>query len=163
MRVKGIEASGLRYIAESCGLGIEVGEKRGRYTLCRLKLGPARTYRATSARKPEQYTGSVCYHGHYDFMRLCFEFEPEAVIVTGLARYEGKRDFETKAPEVGEGRPGMTLPTYEVGVHGPAIAQCCHCTEVEIERAHGIYRDVRTDAEETVTAEDVSTVGEATT
>lgn len=141
MRVKGIAPSGLRYIAESCGLGIDISGTNGNYTTCRLRLGPARDWRATSPRNPDRYTGAVCFHGHYLFMRLCFQFEPETVIVTGLVRYEGRRDFQIKAPEVGEGRPGLTLPTYEVGVHGPAIADCCRCTEVDIERAHGIYRE----------------------
>lgn len=47
------------------------------------------------------YTSAVCFHGHWEIYREIFRLNPDAVIVTALARYENLRDLENKAPHIG--------------------------------------------------------------
>lgn len=43
--------------------------------------------------KPRTIGGVLCWHGHRDFMRLLFDRYPSAVLVSCLARYEGRDGF----------------------------------------------------------------------
>jgi hypothetical protein len=130
--------SDLRLIGDRVGLRVDIGTTRGRFTNFRLRLGEktedgTRKYQRVSSRwsvndKPRK-VGAVCFHGHYAFMREAFDLAPDAVIESQLARYDGKRDFEIKAPEVGNGRPPHTLPSYVPGVHGTTFNDSCTCNE----------------------------------
>lgn len=54
------------------------------------RLGFRRRKDGTRCRVP----GAVCWHGHRAFMRALLEVAPHAVIVTGMARYDGREHFE---------------------------------------------------------------------
>lgn len=132
-------------VAREVGLRVKLGDTHKEYTYFTLALGPVREdgtrrFQRMSARYSTgkvRRIGSVCFHGHYAFMAGCFEREPEAIIESQLARYEGRRDFQIKAPEVGYGRPPHTLKDYVPGVHGQAFTDACTCTEEEREELGG--------------------------
>lgn len=141
MRVKGISAPALRMIADDTGVRVDIGNKNGHYQNFVLRLDRSQKNPDGSQKygriNPDRRTvtgqpwsiGKVCYHGHFAFMRLMFEFEPDAILVSGLARYEGRTDFRVIAPEVAMGRPPHTMESYVPGVHGPAFCDTCTCPE----------------------------------
>lgn len=85
-------------------------------------------YRALAARMQyrklgsdmKRWTGAVCFHGHKRFMDEIFKRNPDAVIVTMLARYAGRADFEAKWSGVGMGQHG---PAYQ----GTQYREACNC------------------------------------
>lgn len=68
----------------------------------------------------ERWTGAVCFHGHKAFMDEVFKLNPEALIVTTMARYEGKEDFDRKWVGTGMRPHGM-------GYMGLQYREFCDC------------------------------------
>lgn len=61
-----------------------------------------RTTRSWHKGRRRRRIAAVCYHGHYAWMARLFQANPEAKIVTKLARYDGLGDFKYRAGLVGE-------------------------------------------------------------
>jgi hypothetical protein len=68
----------------------------------------------------QRWTGAVCFHGHKAFMDGVFERNPDALIVTRMARYEGKEDFDRKWSGTGMESHG---PAYQ----GTQYREACNC------------------------------------
>jgi hypothetical protein len=68
-------------------------------------------------------TRSVCWHGHRDFFRALFELAPEARVVTAMATYRGREDFEASHEESGWRNIGSQMdPIY--------ARDACDCNRV---------------------------------
>jgi len=67
---------------------------------------------------------AACYHGHYAFMESLFDLEPEAVIRSAMATYDGQEQFYNTAGNAGYRNIGsqMTPLCYE---------DACDCAEEE--------------------------------
>lgn len=52
---------------------------------------------------------AACWHAHRDVMREIFDRAPDAILVTALARYEGRDDFERKYRATGEQNIGSMV------------------------------------------------------
>ncbi len=64
---------------------------------------------------------AACWHAHRDVMRMIFAVNPDALLVTALARYEGLDDFERKFPDTGDLNIGTVFdPLY--------LSDACLCT-----------------------------------
>jgi hypothetical protein len=136
------EATGVAIFADWNGNGIR---KDGRALNFRLALGSERvaegTYRGANGRKrtfpllwqrkgtsaawsqeEPRRIASVCWHGHYAFMRYLLALVPEARIKTAFADYRGLDEFLRDAPETGEKNIGSSY--YPL-----AMADACYCAE----------------------------------
>ena len=75
-------------------------ERKGNFLHFTLKVkdssGPG-ARRSHSGRK----LASACWHVHRDLMMLIFDRHPDAILVTALARYEGRDDFYNKFEATG--------------------------------------------------------------
>jgi len=65
--------------------------------------------------------GAVCWHGHREFMRQCFQVNPEARIKSQLADYRGSNDFEFRH------RKTFGKPYSHHGAR--PVGQACDCHE----------------------------------
>jgi hypothetical protein len=67
------------------------------------KLHPMLWHRRTSNTwsNSERRVASVCWHGHYAFMRYLLALRPDARIKTSMADYHGLKSFFDTAPETG--------------------------------------------------------------
>jgi len=79
----------------------------------------------TSASEPRR-VASVCWHGHYAFMRYLLTIRPEARIKTAFADYRGIGRFLSEAPYTGERNVGA--PIYPV-----AMEDACFCRHYDRE------------------------------
>lgn len=66
--------------------------------------------------------GSVCWHGHRDFMRALFAMAPDAVLVTAFATYKGREHFESSHWETGDRNVGSQMDPV-------TISELCDCEE----------------------------------
>lgn len=66
--------------------------------------------------------GPVCWHGHRDFLKGVFDSNPEAVVISKFARYDGLDSFELLFPNTAN---------VEVGSqHDPVtFGDLCECAE----------------------------------
>ena len=67
---------------------------------------------------------SACWHAHRDVMRAIFRTAPDALLVTGIARYEGSDGFEHEFPATGHANVGPPIDPI-------ARQDCCECPQVE--------------------------------
>lgn len=95
-----------------------------RFTLGLGDPGPdgTRRYQRTSASAFQngRKVNAVCFHGHRDFMEALFRAVPDAVLVSGKARYDGVGDFNAYADFVGDSNVGSKM--YPVGYR-----DACEC------------------------------------
>jgi len=63
---------------------------------------------------------ALCWHGHRDVMRQIFAIDPEAVLVTALARYEGLEGFMREYPATGNTNIGSMFEPLPMN-------QACEC------------------------------------
>lgn len=66
---------------------------------------------------------SACWHAHRDLFYAIFDINPNAVIKTALADYNGLEDFERKFPGTAHGHDGP------FGYPVVGIGQACNCDE----------------------------------
>ncbi len=94
-----------------------------------LKTDESKSYRRFSERTtyrngaPRVLPGSVCWHGHREFMRALYRLAPDAVIVTALARYDGSEHFERTFEST------RALPAQRMGVALTVAIMPCDCSE----------------------------------
>lgn len=63
---------------------------------------------------------ACCWHAHRDVMIALFSENPDALLVTAMARYEGRSGFEALYPATGDVNTGsMAQPLY--------YADACEC------------------------------------
>jgi hypothetical protein len=107
--------------------------KRGDRFSARLKVRSARRPGSRVSQERWSYYGpvdvrqkrinSACWHAHRDFLAEVFDVNPEAKVISALATYDGRDDFERKFPNTYEGQ----------GMSGPApisnIGAACNCDE----------------------------------
>ena len=67
------------------------------FTLTVLKSANVGGRRSNTGRK----IAAACWHAHRDVMHAIFDLNPDAVLVSALARYEGQEDFLDKFPDTG--------------------------------------------------------------
>lgn len=127
MKVKGVSESALRFIVESVSNLRYNGnivfkrepERKGNFVFFTLTVnysGGKGGRRSHTGRK----VAAACWHAHRDVMRAMFESYPEAILVTALARYEGRVDFERSFEATGDGNIGsMAAPL--------AMRDACEC------------------------------------
>ena len=65
---------------------------------------------------------SVCWHGHYAFMRFLFELRPEARVQSYMADYRGREEFLSEAPETAYRNIGSAY--YPL-----CLCDACFCAE----------------------------------
>jgi len=82
------------------------------------------TLRVTDSKGPfakQSATGrrstSLCWHGHRDVMEAIFDLNPDALLVTAMARYEGRSSFNELFADTGMTNVGM----------GVSYQDCCEC------------------------------------
>lgn len=66
----------------------------------------------------ERCINAVCWHGFRDFFRGLYEKDPDAIIITAFARYEGRDDFEDTYPDSDRNIGSMVAPMY--------ASEACH-------------------------------------
>lgn len=113
MKAVGVHLADLDNTAQEIGVRLydldgPSGRKSDRYQF-RLALDSGsplgqRKYQRLSANNfmPQRRVAAVCWHGHRDFFRALFKRCPDAQIVTAVARYHGREDFETKFEATGD-------------------------------------------------------------
>ena len=52
---------------------------------------------------------AVCWHGHREFYRECFKFNPHTIIITAIARYNDEQDFAAKYQATGDRNIGSQV------------------------------------------------------
>ena len=72
--------------------------------------GPG-AHRAASGRR----TCSACWHAHFDVMQAIFLLNPDAKIVTAMARYDGIEDFLAKYRATGDWQVGSRMQPASYG------------------------------------------------
>lgn len=65
---------------------------------------------------------ALCWHGHRDVMRVIFDRYPKALLVTAMARYDGREGFESEYPATGQQNAGSAFNPMP-------FAYCCECGE----------------------------------
>ncbi len=65
---------------------------------------------------------AACWHAHRDVMKEIFKRAPDALLITAMARYDGKQDFYYSFPGTGESNIGsMVFPLQ--------MQDACDCCE----------------------------------
>jgi hypothetical protein len=144
MRVKGIEPEALREIAGALGLRLENGRPSGRYYAFTLRVARpltsdvaqtgdgawrldargrfAPSYRKRGHEDRRWAGGAVCYHGHKAFMDRLFKRAPGAVLVSKLARFNGRESFLAQYEGIAQENVGSLM-------YPRAFADACRCGE----------------------------------
>lgn len=139
MKIKGLTEQQIRACAEEAGaFRLDNVRKIGNFVFFTLRMRnctptrkaereddhhPDMRYRKLGSNM-ERWTGAVCFHGHKEFMDAIFEMNPNAVIVTVVARYAGKEDYDRKWVGAGMRRNVATTgPAY----HGTQYREMCNC------------------------------------
>jgi len=111
MRIDGLTLSQMERIAQQTGVelyNVRVHPLRPTHIECGLRPPHgAQTYRKRSFSGRQCW--AVCYHGHYEFLRRVFAANSQARVKAGRGfqvAYNGKAEFEEKAPTVGEANVG---------------------------------------------------------
>ncbi len=65
---------------------------------------------------------AVCWHGHRDFFRKVYEFCPDVVFETKMAKYTGVENFENTYPQTGYENIGSQMEPCQA-------ADACYCEE----------------------------------
>ena len=124
--IRGVTADQLRDAAAEVGVLLRYITPKGRGWQLTLKPdvqrrpskhGYGRILPETRYQRRGVYKGqridAVCWHGHRDFMRAIFQMNPDAVIISSWARYNGSVDFEEKLQETGRRNLGSVVcPMY---------------------------------------------------
>lgn len=71
----------------------ETGRARGHYVTVRV-FPTSDDRRKWSLHFHTRRVNAVCWHGHRDFLRALFALDPDAVVITAVARYRGANHFE---------------------------------------------------------------------
>ena len=127
MKVKGITEYDLRAIVHtvSCEMYEEnlifkrEPERRGNFlffTLTVRKSADAGGRRSHTGRR----IAAACWHAHRDVMKEIFANNPDALLVTALARYEGRDDFNDKFEATGDTNIGSMVQPL-------SMAEACDC------------------------------------
>lgn len=122
MKVKGITEQQLRAIVETVSFEMydcnvifnREPERKGNFVFFTLRVNDSSRdgHRITHSGRRHH---SACWHVHRDVMREIFDANADAILVTALARYEGRDDFERKYPATGETNVGsMMQPLYMI-------------------------------------------------
>ena len=110
MTIRGLTKKQLVKVAKSVGLEygwnnhrLETLTKHGLTCRATLSLNGTKKYqRAGFMRNNDgsrRKIGSVCWHGHRDWMKAIFKINPDAIIISKLARYDGIDDFNSTFPD----------------------------------------------------------------
>lgn len=85
--------------AQAVGVTTDIGRKGKGWTFT-LSLCSDKKYqrRGHTGRK----VNAVCWHGHRDFMEHLFAAQPDATLISAMARYDGAADFRHQAEHTGE-------------------------------------------------------------
>ena len=100
MRLKGVSIAALSAIVETVSRELYAGnltfkrepEINGnflQFTLTVTKSADKGGRRSNTGRK----IAALCWHGHRDIMRALFAAYPNALLITAMARYDGRADF----------------------------------------------------------------------
>ncbi len=65
---------------------------------------------------------AACWHAHRDIMLALFEHNPDALLVTAMARYEGLEGFERNYPATGDVNIGSMFEPR-------CYADACECED----------------------------------
>lgn len=74
---------------------------------------------------PDRRINALCWHGFRDFFTRLFDLEPQAVVVTSLARYEGREGFEHEYPKTA----GTNIGSRMFPISITEACTCSHWTE----------------------------------
>lgn len=117
MIARGVTREQIAEAAQAVGVATDIGPK-GRGWTFTLSLRPDKKYqrRGHAGRK----VNAVCWHGHYDFMFKLFTAQPDATLISAMARYDGRADFENNADGSGARNIGSQM-------HPLAYEDACDC------------------------------------
>lgn len=139
MEIRKASAKDIEESALAAGVRLDHLTQRGSHYLTTLKTefdesGKVRWGRrsprvrkdGTFARLP----GPVCWHGHRAFMRELFTRCPQAVIISALAKYHGKEDFERTHGDTRYRRVGI-WQAGNCGRFEAYVGELCDCANWE--------------------------------
>jgi|SRR5579864_3257581 len=115
----------LRKISENLNIVVQISkswitrQKKNGFTFT-LSLGSSRRFQRVGNTGRKVF--AVCYHGHYDFMKAVYDKDPNARIVSSMAKYENIESFELQAPELAYRNIGSIIEPLE-------YSQACLCLE----------------------------------
>ena len=127
MKVKGIDQDQLTRIVRTVSDSQYGGnivfkrepEQQGNFLLFTLTVRSSRDKGAKRSNTGRR-VAACCWHAHRDVMIALFDANPEALLVTGLARYEGRSGFEALYPATADVNMGsLAQPMY--------YADACEC------------------------------------
>lgn len=82
----------------------------------RSSYGPgARLGRPTGPEGKQRRIRAACWHAYRDYLRELFNLDPDAVVTTGMARYEGAHGFELKFPATYDQNAGSIMQPVAYG------------------------------------------------
>lgn len=120
MRIKGISEQRLRFAVESVSSLQYDGnivfkrepDKKGNFlhfTLTVLDSAGPGGRRSHTGRR----VAAACWHAHRDIMQAIFQLEPDALLITAFARYEGQYNFRDTFEATGYNNIGsIAQPLY---------------------------------------------------
>ena len=140
MYAKNIPLADLQLAARDFGFDINTDQRDDRIMFT-LKLKKGSQNRMKLSPNPTEYTtwfttgkvaewkwrktGSVCFHGHYEFMQEVLDRNPAGIIESnwyGRIRYTAE-NFVDRANELGDMQMGREGNIYR----GIQVRQCCNC------------------------------------
>lgn len=132
MQVRGLTESDIRAAALDAGVRLVNFRPQGRGFAFTLGLQgelwrrlshehPNWTNRNGTPYKPRKIA-AVCFHGHAAFMQRVFDANPDAVIISAMARFDGVAAFQAEACNVGERNVGSDYYPQEYN-------RACTCAE----------------------------------
>jgi hypothetical protein len=127
MRVKGITAEQLKTIVNNISYGAYDGnvifnrdpDTIGNFHHFTLRVKDSSGPGARQSARGRK-TVSACWHVHRDIMRAIFGAFPDAILVSALARYDGKAGFLADFAETGNINVGSMLEPRR-------MRDCCNC------------------------------------
>lgn len=124
MKIKGITAPQLSTIVSQSDSNIIFNRHpgcEGKFLHFTLRVtdskGPFAKQSATGRRST-----SLCWHGHRDVMEAIFDLNPDALLVTAMARYEGRSSFNELFADTGMNNAGSQANPV-------AYQDCCECED----------------------------------
>lgn len=129
MKVKGIDQDQLTSIVRGVSVSQYDGnirfnrepETKGNFVLFTLTVRSSRDKGAKRSNTGRRIA-ACCWHAHRDVMIAIFNVNPEALLVTAMARYEGRDGFERNYPATGDANIGSAFAPM-------CYADACECED----------------------------------
>lgn len=123
MKIKGLNLSQIRHCASKTNIALDNVRSKGNFIHFKVNL-IGEHYRKY---KFDRKINAVCWHSFRDFIREIYKVNSQAIIVTGIARYDCRDNFERTYYRTGIINVGsQAKPLF--------FEDACRCNETNIER-----------------------------